>query len=239
MAEREDERYIRELLERLHGVQLRKLVESRVSGVKSPDYEVLSDGKRAAVLEVKLLGRIQPTAENGWERDGSTGFMTREDNSVSRVGKAIHQAYKQLSTYPGVRVLAFVNDDSMDFLTLREALEGYLVYGTEETGLYKNLAGRKVAEGRIRDEKHGIDLYLWINRYEGRRIWRPTGILPHEEAGKPFFLFASDAGYALARSLFNVPEVPKPERDPNEGIPTLPELLLREALGGTGRRAGG
>jgi len=165
--------------------------------------------------------------------------MTREDNSVSRVGKAIHQAYKQLSTYPGSRVLTLVNDDSMDFLTLRETLEGYLVYGTKETGRYKNLAGRKVAMGRIRDEKHRIDLYIWINRYEGRHIWRPTGILPHEEAGKPFFLFASDAGYALARSLFGVPEVPKPEGDPNEGIPTLGELLQREAYGAMRRSAGG
>jgi hypothetical protein len=157
--------------------------------------------------------------------------MTRIDNSATRVGAAIHNAYKQLSTCAEPKVLVLVNDDSMDFLDLREALDGYVVYGTDDVGFYKNIAGRRVAEGRIREEKHSIDLYVWINRYEGRHPWRPSGLLPHEEPGKPFFVFGSDTGYALGRNVFGLPEVPKPETDPNAKLPTLSEMLLREALG--------
>jgi hypothetical protein len=230
MAEREDERYVRELLARLHGIQLRKLRESTVKGVKTPDYEVLSEQGRIAVLEVKLLGRAARIEANGWTRDETGGLRRRDDNSAARVGAAIHEACKQLRAYAEPRLLALVNDDSMDFLDLREALDGYLVYGTEEVGQFRNLAGMRVAEGRIRDEKRLIDLYIWINRYEGRVPWRPSGLLPHEEPGKPFFVFGTDAGYALARRFFSVPECPKPEADPHADLPTLGEMLAREAL---------
>lgn len=96
--------------------------------------------------------------------------------------------------------------------------------------MYRQVGGRRVAQGRIRDEKHQIDLYVWINRYEGRRPWRPSGLLPHEEPGRPFFVFGTDGGYALARTFFGVPEVPQPQVDPNASLPTLREMLLREAL---------
>jgi hypothetical protein len=132
---------------------------------------------------------------------------------------------RQLSTCSEVKVLVLVNDDSMDFLDLREALDGYMVYGTPEVGFYRNVAARRVAEGRIREEKHGIDLYVWINRYEGRHPWRPSGLLPHEEPGRPFLVFGTDAGYALARTFFGTPEVPKPQADPNASLPTLRSSL--------------
>ncbi len=83
MAEREDEKYLRDLLARLYGVRLRKLPESTVKGVKTADYELLSEGSRVAVLEVKRLERTARTAENGWRRDESTGSMTRVDNSAA------------------------------------------------------------------------------------------------------------------------------------------------------------
>jgi hypothetical protein len=144
------------------------LPESDIPSVKTPDYEMMSEERRAAVVEVKQLGRVPRTAENGWRLDESTGFSTRTDNGAARVGAAIHRAYKQLSRFAEPKVLVFVNDDSMDFLDLREALQGYLLYGTDEVGFFRNDAGRRVSEGTIREEKLTIDLYVWINRYESR-----------------------------------------------------------------------
>jgi hypothetical protein len=228
MPELDEEKYVRELFARLYGTTLRKVSESRDTGAKTFDHELLAGGKRVAAIEVKRLGRVPRTPENGWKRDDSTGFMTRTDNGAARVGDAIHKAYKQLSTSTDTKMLVFVNDDSMDFLDLKEALDGYLIYGNEEVGYHKNIAGRKVAEGRIRDEKAMIDLYIWINRYEGRHPWRPSGLKSHEELGRPFFIFATDAGYQLARKVFNAPETPRPSTDPGTAVPTLNEFLLRE-----------
>ena len=52
------------------------------------------------------------------------------------------------------RVLVFVNDESrMDSLDPQEAFEGFLLYGSDTLGYYKNTASARVAEGRVRDEK--------------------------------------------------------------------------------------
>jgi hypothetical protein len=176
---------------------------------------------------------VPATPENGWRRDVTSGFMTRIDNSASRVGDAIHKAVKQLAASHEPRVLVLVNDASMDFLDLHEALNGYIVFGTSDTGYFKNTAGMKVADGRIRDEKGVVDLYVWINRYEGRVPSRVDGqpLEPHAQPNRPMFVCTTQEGYELARAHFGVPETPKPTTDPDAGIPTLRELLLQEAAG--------
>jgi hypothetical protein len=226
----DEERYVRELFESRFGVQLRKVPES---AEKTFDFELLSEGRRLAAVEVKRLGRAPRTEENGWKSSPGTGFVSRPDNSASRVGDTIHKAVKQLATSADPKVLVLVNDDSMDLLDLHNALKGYLLYGTEETGYFKNNVGMKVARGRIRDEKLQIDLYIWINRYEGRIPHRIDGLPlePHAEPNRPFFVFVSYAGYDLARSRFGVPEAQRPDVDPDAAVPTLRELLLRQALG--------
>ena len=227
-VEREDEQYVRELFAELYGVKLRKVPES---GTKSFDYELLSKNRRVAAIEVKRLGRVPRTPENGWVRT-ENGFLTRPggDNSAARIGAAIHDAYKQLATATEPKVLVFVNDEHMDALDLKEALNGYLIYGSDDVGRYRNPSGMKIAEGRIRDEKRLIDLYVWINRYEGRTPHRVDG-LPletHAQRG-PFFTFSTDAGYGLARRFFGVPETQRPENDPDAELPNLREMLLRSA----------
>jgi hypothetical protein len=230
MPELEEERYVRALFETLYGLRLRKVPESNA---KTYDYDLLGEGEPVAGLEVKRFERQAMTPENGWVDEGDGRFSkTSIDKSPSRVGRAIHDKCKQLSTCAVSKVLVFVNDDGMDFLDFKDAFNGYLIYGDEKVGYFKNVAARKVAQGLIRDEKWTIDLYIWINRYEGRYSFRSDGLPlpPHQELG-PFFAFASDAGYALARKFFRVPEVPKPEGDSARDVPTLREFLLREALG--------
>ena len=227
MPELEDERFVRELFERLYGVQLRKVPES---DTKTFDFELLAGARRVAAVEVKTLIRVPRTAENGWVQDAN-GSMTRPDNGAARVGAIIHEAYKQLATATEAKVLVIVNDDSLDFLDLREALNGYLAYGTGESR-YKSTAARKIANGRIRDEKLRIDLYIWLNRYEGRYPHRSDGQpLPLHQQRDPLFVLASEAGHGLARTFFGAPETPKPDEDPDADLPTLTELLRREAYG--------
>jgi hypothetical protein len=194
-----DERYVRELLNRLYGVRLCKVWES---DVKTFDYELL-DGVRVAGLEIKRFEWVRLTAEVGAHEDPSSGFMVREDNASSRVAAAIHDKWKQLRTCAETKVLVFVNDEfSMDALDFEEAFEGFLFYGTPETGYVKNTASAKIANGRIREEKGMIDLYIWINRYGGQTLWGPSGPLSEAQRLGPFFRFTTEAGYQLARAYF-------------------------------------
>jgi hypothetical protein len=227
MPELDGERYVRELFAELYSVELKKVPEA---DTKTFDFELVDAGRRVAAVEVKTLGRVPRTPENGWQPTEYGALVRAHDNSAARVGAAIHDAYKQLRSANEPKVLVFVNDEHMDALDLKEAISGYLVYGTGTTR-YRNPAGMRVAEGRIRDERLRIDLYVWINRYERRTPRRVDGeaLETHATRG-PFFTFTSDAGYDLARRFFKAPEVGKPESDPDAALPTLGELLLREAV---------
>jgi hypothetical protein len=227
MPELDDERYVRELFEELYAIQLRKVRESRE---RTFDFELLDQEHRVAAVEVKRLGVVPRTAENGWVATDS-GFMTRQDNAAARVGAAIHDAYKQLAKATDPKVLVFVNDAHMDFLDLREAVDGYLIYG-EGDQRFRNPTGMKIAQGRIREEKLSIDLYVWINRYEGRLPSRVDGLPlePHAQRG-PLFACTSEAGHNLGTTYFGLPATPKPETNPDADVPTLPELLRQQAMG--------
>ena len=159
--------------------------------------------------------------------------MTRPggDNGPSRVGEAIHTAYRQLATAKETKVLVFLNDEHLiDLLDLHEAVNGYLVYGNDDVGRFKNLSGMRIAEGRIKDEKLQIDLYVWINRYEGRTHHRVDGQpLEAHARGGPFFACTSEAGHDLAVRYFRMTPTPKPTSDPDAEVPTYQEMLLRQA----------
>ena len=228
MPELEDERYVRELFEQLYALRLRKVPESND---KTFDFELTVQQRRVAAVEVKTLVATPRTSENGCV-NAEQGFVTRSDNAAKRVGAQLHEAYKQLVKASDPKVLVFVNDETlMDFLDLKEAVNGYLIYGEGEER-FKNTTGMKIAQGRIREEKRAIDLYVWINRYGGRALHRVDGLPlePHAQRG-PLFACTTDVGHELATKYFNVPPTPKPDGDPDADILTLPELLRWQAMG--------
>ena len=146
-TEREEEIYVRKLLGDCYGARLHKIPKSEQEGVKTPDFELLVTDVRVAVLEVKHLVRTPRTPENGWQVKVSANGIreaTRTDNAPQRVSKLIHEAWKQLHTVPDPKILVFVNDETqMDSLDLQEAFNGFLHYGNDSLGYYKNTVSRR------------------------------------------------------------------------------------------------
>lgn len=213
--ELEQERYARDLLAARFGVHLRKLPEG---DVPTADYELLADDVRAAVVEVKTVERTARTEANGWtvtQVGPATTHYTRKDNAPGRIATRTHDAATQLLRYTEPKILVFVNEESFaDVLDLHEAIQGYLRYGTDETGYIVNIASTRIAEGRIRDERWRIDLYVWIDRHlkgvRGTTIpanGKPTPFVGDEG---PRFRCTTESGYELARRFFGCPDMPKP-----------------------------
>jgi len=204
-----DERYVRELFARRFTVELRKIPETTEE--KTADFEMLDQGQRVAVVEVKTLERTPRTEANGWRKDPGGG-MTRKDNAPKRVGTWIDKAWKQLRQYAEPKVLVFVNDETgIDVHDLEEAYHGVMPYGTEELGYIYNSASASIANGRIKDVKGKIDLYVWLDRkYDGGRLAQvfPTGQPSYTETRTegPTFRCTTDEGYGLARN-FGCPEL--------------------------------
>ena len=220
-----EEVYVREFCFQKFGVVLRKIPESTVSGVKTADFELLDGEQRVAVVEVKQTELTPRNAEFGWvdeevkipeaygPRDPSLTVKTRPDRGPKRVGKLIAEAWKQLANYDSPRVLVIVNDEpQLDVNDLSEAWNGFLVYGTEETGYLRNVVSKKIARGHIKDSKGKIDLYIWFDRHYGKgtHIAFAAGGTEVRTEG-PLFSCVSLVGYDLARRYFGCPEMEIPD----------------------------
>jgi len=214
--ELEEERYVRELFDGRFGVQLRKIPER--PNEQTADFEMLDLGRRVAIVEVKTLERAARTVANGWRQETGGGF-TRKDNATKRVGTLIYSAWKQLGRYAEPRVLVFVNDESgIDVHDLEEAYNGFMEYGTEELGYVYNTVSVPIANGRIKDIKGKIDLYIWLDRkYGAGKIVHvfPAGQPSYTETRTegPTFRCTTGAGYDLARRFFRCPELPRSDDD--------------------------
>ncbi|MCA9629095.1 MAG: hypothetical protein KC766_15550 [Myxococcales bacterium] len=204
-AESRQERFVRSLLLERFGAELRRIPES---ATKTPDYELLSGGARAAVVEVKTLEASVMSEATGWKierRNEHSWSGTRKDNAPARVASHIHKAAKQLQHYAEPKVLVFVNEDTMaDVLDLEEAVRGIHVYGSSTTGCVVNTASKRIAEGRIREDRWLIDLYVWIEPKRGPRTVFPTNApVEHHPATVETIQFrcTSDAGLAVAHGI--------------------------------------
>jgi hypothetical protein len=206
--EQEEERFVRETLFKRFGAQLRKLPESQRTGEKAADFELLVGDARLAVIEIKRLIRTPRIPENGWdvvERDGVRTATRRTDNAPQRVAKLIQEAWRQLQLYQDPKILAFVNDETLaDGGDLDEAFNGFMEYRNENGVGYTNVASRRLANGRIRNLKWNIDLYIWIDR---------------ARAAEPVFKVVTEEGHRLARLCFGCPDLGAP---PNKALnPTV------------------
>jgi hypothetical protein len=208
-SELREEVFVRRLLFDRFGAELRKLPKG---STKTADYELMASGSRIAVVEVKTL-EAQPMSEaRGWtieHQSEHTWSGTRRDNAPRRVASHVHGAAKQLEHYTNPKVLVFLNEESFaDVRDLDEAVQGTLMYGSESAGYVINTASMRIAEGRIRDERWLIDLYIWIEPRRGPRTVFPVNapVERHPATEETVaFRVTSAAGLAIAQRVFGCP----------------------------------
>jgi hypothetical protein len=210
-----EERYVQELFSRHYGslgAELRKIPES---SEQTADFEVLLNGTREAVIEVKTIEETPRTAEYGWEPVPGGSGMMRSDKSSERVGRLIGKAARQLRNYIDPKVLVFVNEEwGMRKSALQDAFNGTVLVGDDKVGYINNSASKKVAAGSIRESKHAIDLYIWVDRvYQGGKTVRLLTTPPTEEYrdDAPQFLVTNEVGHQLAQRVFGMPPLPAQE----------------------------
>jgi hypothetical protein len=133
--------------------------DKEMKEAKTPDRRVYRGSEFAFFCEVKEI------AEDPWLEG------IRQDPILNRITYDIHTAVKQFdSVNPYLEhpnVLAFVNnDDKCGSLDLVSAITGHLLL--ENGGAAPIYI--KYSEGRIKDEKHRIHLYLWFDSFKADKF---------------------------------------------------------------------
>lgn len=128
-------------------------------GRKTPDFRVLRGSELAFYCEVKEV------AEDDWAEGG------RSDPIYNRLTDDIHTAVKQFSSVNPDRrepnVLAFVNNDSRcGYPDLLGVTTGQFF---ADDGSYDPIY-TQYSEGRIREEKFQVDLYLWFDSFMANQL---------------------------------------------------------------------
>lgn len=139
------------------------------SGVKTPDRKIMRGGKLAGYLEVK-----SPRDERLNDALASAGPFeivghAGHDSIFNRLARHIEKAAAQFAAVNPRRevpnVLVFVNhDDASHGGDLHETLTGHAV---TDRGVLPTMLN--VSEGKIRELKGRVDVYLWIDARAGRK----------------------------------------------------------------------
>jgi hypothetical protein len=150
-----------------YGLRCERFTKAEIRSGKTPDFRVYKDKQLVFYCEAKHVQHddwLDKQLEKA--RPGEIVGGLRPDPIFNRIAGHIHQAAKQFEAvnhdhqYPNV--LVFTNSDRLcKFDDLVSTLTGnlYAEGGTVEP-IY-----RSVSEGRIREEKSTIDLYVWFNEW--------------------------------------------------------------------------
>jgi hypothetical protein len=162
------EEFVVEAFEKNFDLPLTKIPES---DMKSPDFEKSGALGRAFVIELKDIEAVEASEATGWVvRYHSSGIREAErmNNSVSRIATKVYDAFKQLEKFVEPKGIVFLNFDSrVGIQHFDEAYRGYRVYSHGEFA-YKNIASKRVIEGRLKDVKDKIDFFIWFEHDSGR-----------------------------------------------------------------------
>jgi hypothetical protein len=150
------------------GLQVKHFRKSEMRQGRTPDFRVFSNGDLAFYCEVKTAQEDE-WLDNQWATAPPLTLVggSRPDPTYNRVSKHIHSAVGQFDAVnPAMdhpNVLAIVNgDDGAGFTDLIQVLTGnaYCESG-EAIPMF-----REYSEGRIREEKLRVHLYLWFNQWK-------------------------------------------------------------------------
>lgn len=132
---------------------------------KTPDFRVFKDGNLAFFCEVKTVSKDDWLDQQlASVPAGTIAGGSRKDPIPNRLSNRIHEAVKQFDAvnpdlkYPNV--LVFVNHDDMcGFLNLIAVTTGnFIADNGNKYPIYCQFS-----EGRIKEEKFKIHLYIWLN----------------------------------------------------------------------------
>jgi hypothetical protein len=140
---------------RKHSLRPERFSKQEMRAGKTPDYRVFRDIGLVAYCEVKHL-----------QRDDWAGGL-RSDPIFNRISNHIHEAAQQFEAvnpdhaYPNI--LVFANSGSMsDSRDLDSVITGlfHVKDATDEA------IDAQFSEGRIKEEKSQIDLYIWWDTWK-------------------------------------------------------------------------
>lgn len=152
-----------------HGLTTRRFKKAEMRRGKTPDFRVFKAGQLVLYCEAKhvqfddwldsQLNEAQPLQIVGG---------LRHDPIFNRLAEHVHYAAKQFDAvnhdHESPNVLVFTNSDThCGFPDLLAVLTGnFYAEGGAVEPIYRN-----VSEGRIREDKFTIDLYIWFNEWKG------------------------------------------------------------------------
>jgi hypothetical protein len=148
-----------------YGLRCEPFSKNELARSKTPDFRVFQGSNLAFFCEVKSL------IKDGWLDDQLSEARPeelvgglRQDPIYNRVSYKVHEAVQQFDAVNRDRsqpnVLIFVNRDRMaDYNDLRATLTGGIPL--EEGGTFWGFS--QYSDGRIREEKYRIDLYIWLD----------------------------------------------------------------------------
>lgn len=136
---------------------------------QTPDFKVLRDGELVAFCEVKSTHDYWLDDQLDAAPPGEVVGGSRDDPTFNRLSNAIHKAVGQFdSVNPSLdhlNLLVIVNYDDMSGPDdLRETLTGEF-WSSDGS---RHATTKHISEGRIKDEKHRIDLYAMLNAKSGK-----------------------------------------------------------------------
>ena len=147
------------------GLQAKRIGKRKGNRSKSPDFHVFKDDRFVFFCEVKTIDKdrwlddLMTSAPPGQIVGGG-----RDDPSYGRIANKIHEAVKQFKSinpeWNHPSVLMFINHDNYcGPLELIAVTSGYFL---ADNGSRDKIFG-KYSEGRIKEEKFRIDLYIWLD----------------------------------------------------------------------------
>ena len=152
-----------------HDLQALPFSKEEVRAGKTPDFRVMDGVRLVAYCEVKSPRDEWLDSQIDQAEPGEIFGGSRSDPVLNRLSKMIEKAAEQFDAVNPNRsvpnILAIVNhDDASHPGDLIETLTG-MFHADNGT---RHPTSRNVSEGRIREAKYRIDLYIWIDGETGR-----------------------------------------------------------------------
>lgn len=148
-----------------NGFEVGSFSTAELKNIKTPDFRLRRDGVDVAVCEVKSF-RKDAWLDEQMKKAGPgelTGGL-RPDPIFNRISNAVHTAFKQFeSVNPAHELFNFLVLVNHDSSGCPEDLDRTLTgYEDPLHGVFDQTC-MQFSEGRIREEKRKIDLYIWVD----------------------------------------------------------------------------